>query len=147
MADAYKFPDRNQRSAPRATLPPMYTLLRAKRPGEDRYRWAGHLYDISMSGLRFEIDTPLETGETLQVRAMLPGREHVTVRIEGRVARMHDDEAGPIRMGLIIDRFLGPRDRQKLTAYLTGKLGTADVGEPHPMPKADEQETPLRKAA
>lgn len=146
MVDSYKFPDRNERSAPRATLPPMYTLLRAKRPGEDRYRWAGHLYDISMSGMRFEIDTPLKTGEKLQVRAMLPGQEHVTVRIEGHVARMHDDEAGPARMGLIIDRFLGPSDRQKLTDYLTSRLGTTDVGQPHQMP-SQEEKVPFRKAA
>lgn len=119
---ALKFPPEDHRVARRASLPPMYTLLRAKRPGETRYQWAGHLYDVSMSGMRFELDTALKTGEALQVRAMLPGQEHVTVRIEGRVVRMHDDEAGPVRMGLMIDRFLGPHDRQKLEAYLAGKF-------------------------
>ena len=122
----------------------MYTLLRAKRPGDDAFRWAGHLYDVSMVGMRFELDEPIKTGEQLQVRAMLPGKEHVTIRVEGRVARMHDDEAGPVRMGLLIERFLGPHDRRKLTAYLQDRLGSADVA-PRQLPKP--QAAPLRKAA
>ncbi len=129
----------DHRAAPRATLPPMYTLLRAKRPGDDRYRWSGHLYDVSMTGMRFELDDALKTGELIQVRAMLPGQDHVTVRIEGRVVRMHDDEAGPVRMGLLIERFLGPHDRAKLADYLTGKIG------PHAVPT--QQAPPLRRAA
>ncbi|MEM1026465.1 MAG: PilZ domain-containing protein [Planctomycetota bacterium] len=129
------------RAAPRATVPPMYTLLRAKRPGDERYPWAGHLYDVSMTGMRFELDEPLKTGEQIQLRAMLPGSEHVTIRVEGRVARMHEDGPGPARMGLLIERFLGPHDRRKLTAYLQERLGTPDVA-PKPV-----EETPLRKAA
>lgn len=147
MSDApLKFPQPSSpddgRQAPRATLPPMYTLLRAKRPGDETFRWAGHLYDVSMTGMRFELDEALKTGEQLQVRAMLPGQEHVTIRVEGRVARMHEDGPGPVRMGLLIERFLGPHDRRKLTAYLQERLGTQDVA-----PKPTEQETPLRKAA
>lgn len=122
----------DHRQARRATLPPMYTLLRAKRPGDERYLWAGHLYDISMTGMRFELDSALEPGETLQIRAMLPGHEHITVRIEGRVARIHDDEAGPVRMGLMIDRFLGPHDRQKLATYIDQKF----AAQPAPMRRA-----------
>ena len=111
------------RAFPRLKLAAMYTLLRAKRPGEECYGWSGHLYDISMTGIRFELDSPLEPGETLQVRAMLPGQEHTTVRVEGRVVRMHDDDEnpGPVRMGMTIDRFLGPNDRDKLVSYLGGQ--------------------------
>ncbi|MEM1097847.1 MAG: PilZ domain-containing protein [Planctomycetota bacterium] len=131
------------RAAPRASVPPMYTLLRAKRPGDERYPWAGHLYDVSMTGMRFELDEPLKTGEQIQLRAMLPGSEHVTIRVEGRVARMHEDGPGPARMGLLIERFLGPHDRRKLTAYLQERLGTTEVA-----PKAVPSEnTPLRRAA
>ncbi|MEM8782025.1 MAG: PilZ domain-containing protein [Planctomycetota bacterium] len=140
-------PDRadDGRAAPRAAVPPMYTLLRAKRPGDEQFRWSGHLYDVSMTGMRFELDEPLKTGEQVQVRAMLPGTEHITIRVEGRVARMHEDGPGPVRMGLLIERFLGPHDRRKLTTYLQDRLGTADVT-PKPMPQAEES-TPLRKAA
>ncbi len=132
------------RAAPRATLPPMYTLLRAKRPGDDKYPWAGHLYDVSMTGMRFELDEALKTGEQLQVRAMLPGHEHVTIRVEGRVARMHEDGPGPVRMGLLIERFLGPHDRRKLTAYLQHRLGIEDVSA---KPATKTTDAPLRKAA
>lgn len=111
----------DSRAFPRLKLPAMYTLLRAKKPGDDRYGWSGHLYDISMTGIRFELDLPIEPGQTLQVRAMLPGQEHTTVRVEGKVVRIHDDEdAGPVRMGMTIDRFLGPHDRIKLMGYLGG---------------------------
>jgi hypothetical protein len=130
----------DSRSAPRASIPAMYTLLRAKRPGQERYPWSGHLYDISMTGIRFELDEALKTGDQLQIRAMLPGTEHITIRVEGRVARMHENGPGPIRMGLLIERFLGPHDRRKLTGYLQEKLGTTDVA---PKPVA----TPLRRAA
>ncbi|MEM7577942.1 MAG: PilZ domain-containing protein [Planctomycetota bacterium] len=132
------------RTAPRVSVPPMYTLLRAKRPGDDKYPWAGHLYDVSMTGMRFELDEPLKTGEQIQLRAMLPGSEHVTIRVEGRVARMHEDGPGPARMGLLIERFLGPHDRRKLTGYLQERLGTPDVA---PKTSPAVEQTPLRKAA
>ncbi len=110
------------RQTPRLKLPAMYTMLRARLADDQRYRWNGHLYDISMSGLRFELDLPVETGTLIQVRAMLPGSTHTTIEAQGRVVRLHsdEDEQGPSRMGMTIDKFVGPMDRKKLTDYLTG---------------------------
>jgi hypothetical protein len=127
------------RVTPRLKLPAMYTMLRAKLAGERRYRWSGHLYDISMSGLRFELDLPVPTGATIQVRAMLPGATHTTVELEGRVVRLHgeEDENGPVRMGMTIERFVGPADRRKLMDYLTG----------HGLRLVDHEAMPMRKAA
>jgi c-di-GMP-binding flagellar brake protein YcgR len=110
------------RHQPRLKLPAMYTLLRARLAGEKRYRWSGHLYDISLTGMRFELDLPVDPGAEVEVHLMLPGPEHTTLNVTGRVVRIHgDDEQGPARMGMTIDRFDGVRDREKLADYLSAK--------------------------
>ena len=114
------------RSHPRLKLPPMYTLVRAKLAGAAQYRWTGHIYDISASGMRFELDEALEMGETLEVRGMLPGVHHTTFRAIGRVVRLHDDEdeddaPGPVRMGMHFERFETESDARRLSDYLTDR--------------------------
>ena len=104
----------------RLKLPPMYTLIRVRVKGSKRCCWAGHIYDISASGMRFELDSPLEPGTTIEARAVLPGKHPTTVGVTGHVVRLHDesDEQGPARMGMEIDRFTRPADRQRLIRYL-----------------------------
>jgi len=107
------------REHPRLKLPAMYTLLRVRQPGETRYRWFGHIYDVSLSGMRFELDTPLEAGTQVEVRGMLPGRAHIQFRATGKVVRIHDNTAGPTRMALTFDSFHRKADRRRLQDYLT----------------------------
>lgn len=111
------------RLAPRLKLPAMYTLLRIKPRGEDRYRWTGHIYDISASGMRFEMDTDLPAGSEIEVRAMLPGATPTCVTAAGHIVRMHEDDPAlpPVRMAMTFDRFSHPIDRQKLADYLTDR--------------------------
>ncbi len=99
----------------------MYTLIRVKPSGDDRYRWTGHIYDISESGLRFELDQALEPGTEVEVRAMLPGSQHITINASGRVVRIHDDrdEHGPMRMGMTFDKFSRHVDHERLNGYLS----------------------------
>lgn len=108
------------RQFPRLSVPPMYTLLRARPLGEDRYCWSGHIYDVSEVGMRFELDEALEPGTPIEVRAMLPGARHIVFNASGRVVRLHDDvdERGPMRMGMIFDSFSGEEDQSKLVDYL-----------------------------
>ena len=108
------------RQSPRLKLPAMYTLVRAKPVGEERYCWTGYIYDISASGMRFELDAALSPGTQLEFRAMLPGADQTTVRALGRVVRQHDElhEPGPVRMGLTFERFAHHTDRRKLWSYL-----------------------------
>jgi len=108
------------RTQPRVPLPAMYTLLRVRPIGEARYRWTGHIYDVSLSGMRFELDATLDPGAEVEVRVMLPGTGHCTFRASGRVVRLHDGEFGPCRMAMNFDRFQNPADRARLEAYLTG---------------------------
>lgn len=109
------------RQSPRLKLPAMYTLVRVKPTGEDRYRWTGHIYDISETGMRFELDNALQPGMTIEIRAMLPGTEHITFSAAGRIIRIHNDmgDKGPMRMGMIFDKFSRENDHERLNGYLS----------------------------
>jgi len=107
------------RNNPRLKLPAMYTLLRVRHVGDKRYRWTGHIYDISSTGMRFELDGPLPAGTEVEVRGMLPGSQQTTFHATGRIVRLHDDEeVGPIRMGMTFTKFQHDIDRQRLNIYL-----------------------------
>jgi hypothetical protein len=108
------------RQAPRLKLPAMYTLVRVKPIGDERYRWTGYIYDISETGMRLELDAALELGTHVELRAMLPGSQTATVRAQGTVVRFHDDrhEPGPVRMGVVFEKFPHYSDRKRLSEYL-----------------------------
>ncbi len=108
------------RIAPRLKLPPMYTLIRVKPLGEANYQWTGHVYDVSETGIKFELDSPLQAGEEIQIKAILPGLQHTTIEAHGRVIRIHDSEQdfGPCRMAMIFDQFDTHVDKMKLTNFL-----------------------------
>lgn len=109
------------RQNPRLKLPAMYTLARVRPSGHDRYCWTGHIYDISENGMRIELDQAIEPGTRLEVRAVLPGTWRTTFHVTGHVVRLHDeDELGPVRMGLVFDRFARDTDHLRLNAYLFG---------------------------
>lgn len=109
------------RRQPRIKVPPAYTLVRVRPEGTENYCWTGYIYDISDSGMRFELDAPVEPGTRLEVRAMLPGNEHTSFDASGMVVRIHDDEDdmhGPVRMGMFFDHFATNTDERKLKRYL-----------------------------
>jgi c-di-GMP-binding flagellar brake protein YcgR len=126
LADARR--DANDaRGTTRVKLPPMYTLVRVKPEGAERYRWTGYIYDISSGGMRFELVAPVDPGIRLEVKAMLPGNLHTTIRAKGTVVRIHDDDnlPGPTRMGMMFDSFVED-DKTKLEDYLDA--ATTPVG-------------------
>ena len=108
------------RQQPRLKIPAMYSLVRVKPVGAPRYEWTGHIYDVSLSGMRFEIDQALAPGTAVEVRCMLPGSKQTTFHAEGKVVRFHDDadEPGPVRMGMHFDRFHHEVDHEHLESYL-----------------------------
>ena len=117
----FRFPTQvPSRQRERLKVPAMYTQVRAKLPGAARYTLSGHLYDVSMTGLRFELDEPLPSGQHVHLRVQLPGSEQAVVRLEGSIVRLHDEsnEPGPVRMGARIERFLWPTDEAVLEDYL-----------------------------
>ena len=120
---AFPAPDTDPSTEPRLKLPAMYTFLRARALGSAKYIWTGHLYDISMSGMRFELDMPIEAGTLIEVRGMLPGKDHTSFRATGRVTRQHSDaeDRGPVVMDMVFDQFRSPLDAQRLLAYLQAR--------------------------
>jgi hypothetical protein len=116
-------PSRDQRQHPRIKVPAMYTLIRARVLGSNRYNWTGHIYDVSLGGVRFELDMPIEPGTQLEIRGMLPGAGHTTFRAIGRVVRVHSDasELGPAIMGLQFESFQSPMDRHRLAQYIDAR--------------------------
>jgi c-di-GMP-binding flagellar brake protein YcgR len=115
----------------------MYTLLRVRPIGQERYCWSGHIYDLSLGGMRFELDTSLPPGTQVELRALLPGTQHLTVRAVGRVVRQHNaqtGERGPARMGFCFERFESRLDHERLRKYLAGR-GIEPEG-PQPTPAA-----------
>lgn len=113
-----------QRQHPRIKVPAMYTLIRARVVGSNRYNWTGHIYDVSLGGVRFELDAPVAPGTELEIRGMLPGTGHTTFRAVGKVVRIHSDanEHGPCIMGLQFMAFQSPMDRHRLAQYIDTRL-------------------------
>ncbi len=108
------------RRHPRLKLPAMYTVLRVKPQGQKRYCWTGFIYDISESGMRFELDDAVEPGTKLEVHVTLPGKLTTQFTARGQVVRQHDEanEPGPQRMALHFDHFKTEADRHHLNNYL-----------------------------
>jgi hypothetical protein len=114
-------PAAESRVVPRLRVPAMYTLLRARPIGQERYIWTGYIYDVSLAGMRFELDHALEPGAQIEVRGMLPGASQTTFRATGHIIRYHDDpaEPGPIRMAMVFDSFHNSLDELRLGTYLS----------------------------
>ncbi len=108
------------RVAPRYKLDAAYTWVRVRRQGQRYFRLTGHAYDVSSSGMRFELDEALTPGQTVDVELMLPRSGTKRIRATGSIVRLHDpDEVGPIRMGLQFSEMRQDADRQRLERYLS----------------------------
>ena len=121
LADANPPAARAVRSEPRLKLPAMYTLVRVRRTGEEQYQWSGHIYDVSLAGMRFELDEPIEPGTAIDTRLILPGHRQTLLRVSGYVVRLHDDDdpiIPPVRMGMAFDQFASAIDHHRLRDYL-----------------------------
>ncbi len=79
----------------------------------------GHLYDISVSGVRFELDEPLEEGESIVMSISLPGLSE-PILTKGRVVRVYDEDGdpGPRRMAATLRSFADPVDATRLARLL-----------------------------
>ncbi|MFM1867953.1 MAG: hypothetical protein RL591_1361 [Planctomycetota bacterium] len=108
----------DRRRHPRFTVDPMYSAVSVVRRG---HREEGHVYDVSLSGMRFELDRPARRGSMLDVEVSLPGCEEA-IRAKARVVRVFDevDDPGPRRMAVefetftagsrvILERYLGQK--------------------------------------
>ena len=79
----------------------------------------GHAYDVSLNGLRFELDEALEEGELVGIELHLPGLLG-SIKSKGRVVRVFDEDGdfGPRRMAVTFQGFDTPLDASRLTTHL-----------------------------
>lgn len=111
-------PASNNRQFSRKTVDAPYSEVRVRRGGRGGYNMAGHVYDISSGGMRFELDKALDHGEKIEVQVRLPGMSNRLIRATGRIIRFHDpDETGPIRMAMMFTELARTSDRQLLDRY------------------------------
>ena len=111
----------NRRRFERFALPAAYTAV-AVRPMAGRRSLNGHAYDISESGVRFELDRALPLGAAVEIKITLPGPEETerTVAARARVIWVEQDEEepGPVRMAAAFHG-LEAADRERLLAALS----------------------------
>jgi hypothetical protein len=94
-------------------------VVSVDKPNRSHNAFEGHAYDVSVNGLRFELDEPLEEGTPIEVELHLPGLLQ-SIRSTGRVVRVLDEleEAGPQRMAVAFRSFSSPLDASRLTKHL-----------------------------
>lgn len=110
-------PDRRRHT--RFKVAPMYSHIHVRRGEGATEVLEGHLYDISVGGVRFELDEPLAEGEAVTIDISLPGCQTL-IQATGKVVRVNDanDDPGPRRMALRFESFVNEDSRIALARYL-----------------------------
>lgn len=117
----------DRRRHPRFAVSACYTPARLRLMNEESFNRAGHVYDISEGGVRFEMDVPIDPGTPVALEIMLPdkpGMLHTNdgpgraVFVIGNVIWCEADEPGPAQMALVITRFARSGDRERLMRRL-----------------------------
>jgi hypothetical protein len=117
----------DRREMPRFTVDPMYSSVTVRpaaghgRKGFARRPLDGHVYEVSMGGLRFELDRPLRRNAAVEIDLTLPGCEQ-EIHAHGRIVRVFDelDDPGPRRMAVEFESF-GEGAKAILERYLAQK--------------------------
>jgi hypothetical protein len=117
----------DRRRHPRFAVNPGYTPVRLRRLSEDSFIHSGHVYDISESGVCFEMDLPIDPGTPVALEIALPDSPGVlhtndgpgrAVYMIGNVIWCEVDEPGPARMALAVTRYARAGDRERLVRRL-----------------------------
>ena len=114
-----------RREFERIRVQPMYTAVTACTSAQDNpRRLQGHVYDISESGVRIELDDALEPGQIVTLHLDLPGAD-AAVEAAASVVWVHDDQddPGPRRMALKFTEFQNRSDRNRLVDYIDRERG------------------------
>ena len=113
-----------RRQHQRFKLPALYTnVMIEPRLDSTSPQLCGHAYDISQSGVRIELDEPLEIGQSVQIHLELPGGNK-DVHAAASVVWVNEaeDDPGPRRMALRFAQFQTPADKVHLLGYLEAGL-------------------------
>ena len=79
----------------------------------------GHVYDLSGTGIRLELDNPLEMGKQVEVDFFFAGILKA-IHFAGIITRVFDeiDDPGPRRMGIEIQSFASENDELRMNDLL-----------------------------
>jgi hypothetical protein len=121
----------DRRAHDRFAVLPMYTAVRARRLDSEKFEFEGHAYDVSVGGVRFELDEGIDPGTAIALEIELPesawrsGRDTGPGRgilVVGNVVWADDSEPGPVKMALAVSRFARAGDRARLESVLTSGI-------------------------
>ncbi|QKK09131.1 MAG: PilZ domain-containing protein [Planctomycetota bacterium] len=111
----------DRRADTRFPLKPMYSGIEVKLTGEDQPVFEGHAYDISRSGVNFELDQAIQPGTPICLKLTLPewllglvdgDTDLTSVQIRGTVVWQDDDGVpGPVRMAATFQSFNSVSER------------------------------------
>jgi len=121
MESSHTQPIADRRAHDRFVVEPMYSAVRIMpRSGKSGDPLDGHIYEISLGGMRFELDEPLPRDSVVTAELTLPGCE-APIMVDGRVLRVFDvmDDPGPRRMVLEFESF--PAGAQELLSRYLGQ--------------------------
>jgi hypothetical protein len=119
--------DRHGSEHARFTVDPMYSSVTVTLPSETHAE--GHIYEVSLDGMRFELDEALPLGARVSVAMTLPGCP-AAICAHGRVSHVFDaaDDPAARRMVVEFETFRAGA-RSTLERYLDQKwLRPAPVG-------------------
>lgn len=118
----------NRRIHTRYSLPSMYTEISVREMDSTEFTSTGHAYDISLGGMRFELDQAIEPGTPIAVRILLPGPSSLrgtdrrAIFAMGHVVWTEEDDleqGGSVRMACVFHNFCQPGDEQRLLSQLS----------------------------
>lgn len=122
----------NRRQHERFSVAPMYSSIAVRPIDQASYTEEGHAYDISETGVCFDLDRGYAPGTELAMRIDLSEmheRDQAPniIFVVGKVVWADDDEVnGPVRMALSVNKYPREGDREKLVErFGAGKLRRA----------------------
>jgi len=125
-------PDDRRRHA-RFRLATAYTPVSVRPPGSDAFDVEGHAYDLSESGVRFDIDRLLEPGTPVAMQITLPCTDDAdlgpgrAVLVFANLVWVADrEDPGPWRAAAVFTEFARAGDRERLVKHIaSGRYRTA----------------------
>lgn len=127
-------PFENRRCEPRYRVSPMYTPVTLCMIDGESTSAEGHAYDLSASGMQFELDRAIEPGTPVALQVTLPTggamwddlESSRSLMVIGSVVWADDSEPGPARMAVAFERFVRLGDQERLARQLgSGRFAKA----------------------
>lgn len=117
----------DRRRHTRYAVPSFYTGVSVRRTDEEGFALDGHAYDISVGGMRFELDDAVEPGTRIVCRIELPcgatedAVEPWCVHVSATVVWVEPDDletGASVRMACVFHEFAHADDERRLESLL-----------------------------